>query len=74
VGNVGTAEVNDFTALGDTINTRSSSPGPSRRPGEVIVIETAFVAVAERWAGAEIRRVEVKGKAEALTVRVLPPD
>jgi adenylate cyclase len=72
VGNVGTSEVNDLTALGDTVNTAARLQGIAR-PGEVVVSESAFAAVAARYPEAESRTVEVKGKAEPLTVRVLPP-
>ena len=70
VGKIGTSEIQDFTALGDTVNTAARLQAEAR-PGEVIVSEELYAEVASRFPAAERRSLEVKGKAEPIAVRVL---
>ena len=71
VGNVGGEGYIDFTALGDPVNTASRIQ-QAARPGEILVGEAAFAAVAERYPDCPPRRLDVKGKEDGLTVRSLP--
>ena len=70
VGKVGTSEINDFTALGDTVNTAARLQAEAQ-PGEIIIGEDLYADVASRFPDLERRSLEVKGKAEPIAVRVL---
>ena len=70
VGRIGTSEINDFTALGDTVNTAARLQAEAQ-PGEVIISEELYADVASRFPDLERRSLEVKGKAEPIAVRVL---
>lgn len=70
VGKIGTSEIHDFTALGDTVNTAARLQAEAQ-PGEVIISEDLYAEVASRFPAAEHRSLEVKGKAEPIAVRVL---
>lgn len=70
VGNVGSSDIGDFTALGDTVNTAARLQSFAS-PGEVIVSEEVFGSVAARFPDAEQRVLEIRGKAEPLKARVL---
>jgi adenylate cyclase len=72
VGKVGVEGTNQVTALGDTINTASRIQGAAA-PGELLIGEDLYSSVADRYPGLEQRTVVLKGKAEAVTVRVLRP-
>jgi adenylate cyclase len=72
VGSVGTAETVDFTALGDTVNT-AARLGSVAEAGEMLIsIDTAQAARIDR-AGLELRRLELKGRSQPLSVLVLRP-
>ena len=70
VGKVGTSEIQDFTALGDTVNTTARLQAEAK-PGEVIISEELYASVASEFPDLERRSLEVKGKAEPVAVRVL---
>ncbi len=70
VGKVGTSEIHDFTALGDTVNTAARLQAEAQ-PGEVIISEALYADVASEFPDLEQRSLEVKGKAEPVAVRVL---
>ena len=72
VGNVGPPGLVDFTALGDTVNTAARLQAFAQ-PGEVVVSEDLYRSVAGIDLDGERRLVEVKGKAEALAIRVVRP-
>ena len=72
VGKVGTSEIHDFTALGDTVNTAARLQAEAQ-PGEVIIGEELYADVASEFPGLEKRELNVKGKAEPIAVRVLHP-
>ncbi len=70
VGNVGTGGVADFTALGDTVNVAARLQSFARA-GELVMSEDLYVALAAPPSGLEKRIVEVRGRSEPITVRVL---
>lgn len=70
VGKVGTAGVNDFTALGDTVNTASRLQAEAKA-GEMILSDPVFADVADRYPLAIQRTVNLRGKKEPLSIRVL---
>lgn len=71
VGNVGSGEVVDFTALGDTVNIAARLQGAAA--GEVVLSEAIYQSAADRYRGLERRTITVRGKDEPLAVRVLRP-
>lgn len=70
VGNVGSAGVVDFTALGDPVNTaaRLCSEAGS---GEFLISETVYRSVDARFPDLDRRTLELRGKDEPVQVRVL---
>jgi adenylate cyclase len=70
VGNVGTAEVKDFTALGDVVNTAARIQGHAR-PGQIVMTERVFSQVSERYPNAATATLELKGKSEPVAARVV---
>ena len=69
VGNVGSGEVKDFTALGDVVNTASRLQS-SAQAGQIVVSERLFGRLSEP-AVATARLVDLKGKQEPEPVRVI---
>ncbi|MCT8974744.1 adenylate/guanylate cyclase domain-containing protein [Microbaculum marinisediminis] len=67
VGNVGREDYFDFTALGDPVNTAARIQAAAA-PGELLIGETVFRAVAERYPGSETRLIRVAGKQDPLSV------
>lgn len=72
VGKVGTEGLNDFTALGDTVNTAARLQAEAA-PGEVILSEAIYTAVADQYPGLEQRVQPLRGKEEPITIRILRP-
>jgi adenylate cyclase len=70
VGNVGSENVVDFTALGDTVNT-AARLASSAAAGEVLLSEPVYGAVAEQYGDMERRTLALRGKEAAVTVRVM---
>lgn len=70
MGNVGEGEVRDFTVIGDVVNTAARLQAAAG-PGEVLTTEETYRQVAQRFADAPQRILEVKGKSAPLAVRVL---
>ena len=70
MGNVGEGEVKDFTVIGDTVNTAARLQ-EAALPGEVLVAEGTFEAVAPQFPDAPHRTLELKGKSEEVAIRVL---
>lgn len=71
VGNVGGQGFVDFTALGDPVNLAAHFQAAAK-PGELLVGETAFAAVAERYPGCERRSLQLKGKENPIAVWSVP--
>jgi adenylate cyclase len=69
VGNVGSGEVKDFTALGDVVNTASRLQS-SAQAGQIVLSERLFGRLSQR-ASVPGHVVELKGKQEPEPVRVI---
>ena len=69
VGKIGSSGVHDFTALGDTINTGARLQAEASS-GEVVLSEEAYQEAPDLFPGAEQRSVNLRGKAEPITIRV----
>jgi adenylate cyclase len=70
VGNVGSGDVKDFTALGDVVNTASRLQS-SAEAGQIVLSERLFDRLSERVVGATVKNMALKGKREAEPVRVI---
>ncbi len=73
MGKVGTENVNDFTAVGDTVNTTARLQSQAKA-GEIVMSEAVYGSVASRYPGLEPRTIEVKGREQPVEIRVLRPD
>ncbi|MEJ8574513.1 adenylate/guanylate cyclase domain-containing protein [Microbaculum marinum] len=75
VGNVGREDYYDFTALGDPVNVAARIQAAAA-PGEILVGEKAFLAVADRFPHSEVRWLDVAGRSEPVAVHSirLAPD
>jgi adenylate cyclase len=71
VGNVGGTDYVDFTVVGDPVNIAKRFQDAAS-PGELLVGETAFAAVADRYANCERRMIRVQGKDTPIAVRSVP--
>jgi adenylate cyclase len=69
VGAVGLGHARDFTALGDAVNV-TARLASAAGPGEVLVSEQAHASAEDDLGETEIRRLELKGKAEPIDVHV----
>src|SRR5215469_13300375 len=70
VGNVGSAGVIDFTALGDPVNT-ASRLASSVASGEILLSKDVYEAIADHHAEAEPRLLTLRGKEAPFPVHVL---
>jgi adenylate cyclase len=72
VGTVSGTEgsVKDITALGDNVNITARLASHAGA-GEALVSEAAYTAAGLDWGNAEQRQLELKGKSEPVSVRVL---
>jgi adenylate cyclase len=66
VGNVGGGGFKDFTALGDVTNTAARLQAETKG-GEVMLCASTYIAAVNACAGAELRQLSLKGKAEPVT-------
>ena len=71
VGSVGEGDAQDFTALGDSVNT-AARLGSSAREGELLVSRAAALAAGLGTEDLEARKLEVRGKAESIDVWIVP--
>jgi adenylate cyclase len=71
VGNVGGEDYVDFTALGDPVNIAERIQADAR-PGELLVGDALYQAVAANYPAAKSRIISVKGKDEPITVHAVP--
>ena len=72
VGKVGTEGINDFTALGDTVNTAARLQAEAAAE-EIVLSETVYKEVADRFADLEQKTVTLRGKKEPILIRVIQP-
>ena len=70
VGNVGSGEVKDFTALGDVVNTASRLQS-SAEAGQIVVSERLFTRFGASDVEATSKQLALKGKQESEPVRVI---
>jgi len=72
VGKVGTGDVNDFTALGDTVNTAARLQAHAKA-GQVVVSESVYSHLTEVYPGVPAEKLELRGKEETFGVHVITP-
>jgi adenylate cyclase len=70
VGNVGSGEVKDFTALGDVVNTAARLQS-SAQSGQIVVSERLFDRLPAGAAPGRVTMLELKGKVEPEPARVI---
>ncbi len=70
VGNVGSGEVKDFTAIGDVVNTAARLQGEAKS-GQIVISERVYQEVAERYPDAPRVELELKGKSEPVPAHVV---
>jgi adenylate cyclase len=71
VGNVGSEQIVDFTALGDPVNTAQRIQAKAK-PGEILVSDPAFAVVADRFPGAARNSIRLRGKNAEIGIYSLP--
>jgi adenylate cyclase len=72
VGNVGTGEVKDFTAIGDVVNVAERLQSEARA-GEIVASEVVCEQLAARYPQASPMTVRVQGREKPVRTRVLDP-
>ena len=70
VGNVGDGSVKDFTAVGDVVNTAARLQACAQ-PGQIVMSDAVFERLDDHYAAATPLSINVKGKADSLSVHVL---
>jgi adenylate cyclase len=70
VGNVGTAGVKDFTALGDVVNTAARIQGHAQ-PGQIVMTDRVYEVVGSRYPDALFAELTLKGKREPVPARIV---
>lgn len=65
VGNVGGMDFTDYTVLGDTVNIAARLQGAAA-PGEILVSQETYGAIAARFPNARRRELDLKGKTAAV--------
>jgi adenylate cyclase len=72
VGKVGSSGVQDFTALGDTVNTAARLQAEAG-PGEVAISEDLYLEAPDNFPGAQARAVSLRGRSAPLSIRIYSP-
>jgi len=72
VGNVGGADVADYTVLGDTVNVAARLQGEAAA-GEILVSDETYTAVGDLFSKATRRDLLLKGKSEAVIAWQIAP-
>lgn len=70
VGLVGSGDVKDYTAVGDTVNVAQRLQSAAE-PGETLVAESVYERICQSYPGAERRELSVKGRDEPVAAYVL---
>ena len=70
VGNVGSGEVKDFTALGDVVNTAARLQAVAA-PGTIVIAERVYEAVRDRYPDAEPRELDLRGRSAPVPAYVV---
>ncbi|MBI4201972.1 MAG: adenylate/guanylate cyclase domain-containing protein [Chloroflexi bacterium] len=73
VGKIGSGGVHDFTVLGDTVNTAARLQAEAQG-GEVVLSDTIYQYVADRYPSLEQRTVSVRGREQPVVIRVMRLD
>jgi adenylate cyclase len=69
-GRIGSSQVHDFTALGDTINTGARLQGQAQA-GEIVLSEELYQEVAEDFPNAERQLIQIRGREVPFEARTL---
>ena len=72
VGKVGTDDVNDFTALGDTVNTAARLQSEAKA-GQIVVSESVYREIASDYPNESVQDIDVRGKEDKFGIHVLKP-
>jgi adenylate cyclase len=72
VGNLGSDQVVDLTAIGDTVNIAARLQNFASA-GEILITEELYASIANEHHNFETRTVLLKGKEQPVAVRVLRP-
>ena len=67
IGNVGTRELFNYTAIGDTVNTAQRLEAAAR-PGQTLINKATYDLVAEHVIAEMLEPVRVKGRAKPVQV------
>ncbi len=72
VGKVGTGDVNDFTALGDTVNTAARLQSEASA-GQIVVSESVYSEISSKYPGVPVQNVDLRGREEQFGIHTLKP-
>jgi adenylate cyclase len=69
-GRIGSGDIHDFTALGDTVNTGARLQAVAKA-GEIVIAENLYREVSAEFPGGESRTLEIRGREAQFEARVL---
>lgn len=70
VGNLGSREVTDFTAVGDVVNTAARLQGEAKA-GQIVMSERVYEEVGDRYPNAQAVELQLKGKSRLVAARIV---